>query len=68
MTENHSLDQLLSEHPVLVEFYDYWECGTDAEVNERFEFIWRSYSNEEWGSTNTKEKMRQWIISRFACQ
>lgn len=67
MTKNSSSNQCFLEHPVNVEFYDFWECGTDAEVNERFEFVWRSYSNDHWGNENIKEKMRQWIISQFVC-
>ena len=57
----------LSEHPAVVEFYDFWECGTDAELNERFEFVWSSFSNQKWGNESIKEKVRAWIVSRFVC-
>ena len=67
MSENQPFDQVFLEHPAVVEFHDSWECGTDAEVNERFEFVWRSFSNEKWGNESTKEKVREWIVSRFAC-
>ena len=67
MSENHSFDQVFLQHPAVVEFYDFWECGTDAEVNERFELVWRSFSNEKWGNESIKEKVREWIVLRFAC-
>ena len=67
MPKGYRYNQIFLEHPALVEFYDVWECGTEAEINERFESIWRIYSNERWGDKNTKEKIRQWIISHFVC-
>ena len=67
MTENLSCDDLFLEHPAVVEFYDFWECGTASEVNNKFEFIWRSFSNDKWGNESEKEKVRAWIMSRFVC-
>ena len=67
MSENQSFDQVYLEHPAVVEFYDFWECGTDAELNERFEFVWSSFSNQKWGNESIKEKVRALIVSRFAC-
>ena len=67
MTVNHSSDQFFLQHPAVVEFYEFWECGTVAEVNERFEFIWSVFSNNKWGNDSNKEKVREWIVSRFVC-
>jgi len=67
MSQSNSCDQFFLEHPAVVEFYDFWECGTAVEVNARFELVWRSFSNEEWGNESNKEKVRNWIVSRFVC-
>ncbi len=65
MTTKTDFNASIIDHPVYYDFYDEWNCGSEKEVNEQFDFIWNHYANDLWGDEATKEKMREWVLFQF---